>query len=327
MVDALAQALEEIRQMRVLIAEDIPMARRALQSTLEGWGYEVVACKDGADAWQMLQRDDAPRLVVLDWIMPGLDGVDVCRLLRRQHAEEVPAYVLLLTAMDGTDDLVAGLEAGADDFVVKPFRPEELRARLAVGARSVELNERLAEATRRLGVLATTDELTGLPNRRAIYARVVQEIARAARDCVPLCLGMLDIDYFKRVNDTYGHAVGDAVLREVVLSAASALRPYDTIGRVGGEEFLILVPRTQGLAGRTMLARIRHTVAASPVRVEGETIPVTVSIGGAVSCGESVDGLVARADAALLQAKNTGRDRVVMAESLESPATGSGHSG
>lgn len=307
-----ATGLEKVLQMRILIAEDSATGRLLLRHTLETWGHEVVVAHDGAEAWQILQGDAAPRLVILDGIMPKLDGVEVCRLVRRQETA-TPPYILLLTAMDESEDLVAGLGAGADDFVVKPFRPDELRARLEVGRRFVELNERLAEANRDLAVVARTDALTGVLRRRAIYERLEEEVARAAREEAPLCVGMLDIDHFKRVNDEFGHSVGDSVLREVVRSATTVLRPYDSIGRVGGEEFLVVLPGANGFAAQTALTRIRAMVAATPVYVGGENISITVSLGGAAHCGESLDELVARADAALYEAKNTGRDRVVMA--------------
>ncbi len=299
--------------MKVLIAEDVRVMRRALQETLEGWGYEVVAAGDGAEAWDALTAEGAPRLAVLDWMMPGLDGVEVCRLAREHQGFEVPPYILLLTAMDGTDNLVVGLDAGADDFLVKPYKPAELRARLAVGRRFVELSERLAAANRRLDAQARTDVLTGLLNRRAVFERLEEERSRALREETPFFVGILDIDHFKQVNDTYGHAAGDEVLRGVAAAASSVLRQYDLLGRVGGEEFLVMVSRTQGLAGRTLLARIRSHVAAGAVVVDGVSISVTVSLGGALWEGESVGELVARADGALYEAKRGGRDRVVIA--------------
>jgi diguanylate cyclase (GGDEF)-like protein len=282
---------------------------------LEAWGYEVVVAGDGVEAWRILQGEDAPRLIILDWMMPGLDGVDVCRLVRGRESIHSRSYILLLTVMDGTDELVAGLEAGADDFVAKPCRPEELRARLAVGRRSIEFNVRLAEAFHALDVQARTDDLTGVLNRRAIYQGLEAEFARAARDDAPFCIGMIDVDRFKSTNDTFGHAAGNTVLVEVARSIIAELRPYDVIGRVGGDEFLVVMPRTQGPAALAALARIRAAATTTTVRADDKDVPHTVSIGGAVSCDESVDDLVGRADEALYEAKKAGRDRVVMAPS------------
>jgi len=300
------------RPMRILIAEDVAMLRRSLKRTLEGWGYEVVAAKDGVEAWRILQEDDAPRLVVLDWMMPKLDGVEVCRLARRHGTSGTPPYIVMLTSMHKSADIVAGLEAGANDFIAKPFRPAELRARLEVGRRTVDHDETQAEANRELTVETHTDALTGIMNRRAIFERLEEEVGRAAREGATLSVGMLDLDHFKRVNDTFGHAVGDEVLREVVRVAASVLRSYDSIGRVGGEEFLVILPQAPGAGARNALERIRTAVAATPVSVGGESIPMTVSLGGAAWGGEPTAELVERADTALYEAKNAGRDRVVM---------------
>jgi len=283
-----------------------------LQRALDGWGHEVVEVRDGAQAWEVLQDPGAPKMVILDWMMPGLDGVDVCRRVRGLDTTE-PPYVIMLTAMDDKEDLVAALNAGADDFVNKPFDPAELHARLEVGRRILELNERLAEARCALERLANTDELTEAMNRRAILQRLEEEAARASRGVSDLSVAMIDIDHFKRVNDTYGHGIGDVVLREVVCRSASAMRPYDAIGRFGGEEFLAVMPGTGELEALSMLKRIRAAVAASPIAFDGGEVAVTVSLGGATSCGESLDALIARADEALYRAKEQGRDRALMA--------------
>jgi len=299
---------------RILIAEDIAMARRALQETLEEWGYDVVAVDDGAAAWRILQQEDAPRLVILDWVMPEMDGIEVCRRLRSRESAHTRAYVILLTVMDDTDNVVAALEAGADDFVVKPFRPDELRARLAVGRRFVDLHEDLVDANRRFAAQARTDELTGVLNRRAAYQRLDVELARAVRDGgVPFGVGVIDVDRFKVINDTYGHGAGDAVLREVTRVAASVLRPYDAVGRVGGDEFIVVLPRVDEVEARSALDRLTAALAAAAVCEGGSSISVTVSAGGAVWARESIDELVARADSALYRAKGMGGEHVVMA--------------
>ncbi len=236
--------------MRVLIAEDDVTSRLLLKRVLENWGYEVTATRNGAEALQALQAEDAPRLAILDWMMPVMDGVDVCRRVRARETLQ-PPYIILLTALEGKKGVVTGLEAGADDYVGKPYDPDELHARLKVGRRMVELNDQmlkandellkandqlleandqLLEAKAALEILACTDTLTGVLNRGAIVKELERELERAARDGGPLGLGMLDIDQFKRVNDTYGHAVGDAVLCEVVRRALGVMRPYDTLG-------------------------------------------------------------------------------------------------
>jgi len=298
--------------MKVLIAEDDVTSRLLLKKVLSRWDYEVLATKDGAEAWEALQAPDAPRLVVLDWMMPQLDGVEVCRRLRQLETEQ-PPYVILLTARGGTEDIVRGLDAGADDYLGKPYDPEELRARVEVGRRFIELNERLLEAQHALEVLARTDALTGILNRGAIVKLLDAELARARRENAALSVGMLDIDHFKRVNDTYGHAAGDDVLREVVRRAQTVLRPYDHLGRFGGEEFLVIIPGVEGPEALEILERIRAVVSAAPIGVQGQELTVTVSLGGATSTGEPAEQLLVRADDTLYAAKEQGRDRVLMA--------------
>ena len=298
--------------MRILIAEDDATSRLLLKRVLTGWGYAVTVTADGDEALRELLAVDAPRLAILDWMMPGMDGVDVCRRLRALETRQ-PPYLILLTALDKKGDVVTGLEAGADDYVGKPYDPDELRARVAVGRRLVELNERLIEAQEALQVLARTDGLTGVLNRVAILTELEMEISRERREGGRLSVGMLDIDFFKKVNDTYGHAAGDAVLREVVARAASGLRPYDRLGRFGGEEFLVILPGSGEAELGVVLERMRASVAAGPVTIGASGVSVTVSLGGAVHEDETTDGLIARADAALYVAKGRGRDCVALA--------------
>jgi two-component system, cell cycle response regulator len=306
---------------RVLIAEDDRASRSLLERVLVKWGYEVAVTCDGEEAWRALQQDDAPLLVVLDWMMPRLDGTEVCRRVRALGAPN-PPYLILLTGRDSKSDIVTGLEAGANDYLGKPFDRDELRARLEVGRRFTELNSKLLATQVVLAEQARTDALTGIMNRRAILERLSEEMARARRDATGLGVGMIDIDHFKRINDAYGHAAGDHVLREVVVRASSATRPYDGFGRFGGEEFLTIVPACPDSEVASVLERIRNAVGDSPVEVESHQIRVTVSIGGAMSSGESVDELIRSADDALYRAKAAGRDRVVLAGRAGLPAAG-----
>ena len=291
--------------MRVLIAEDDVTSRLLLKRVLEGWGYEVIATTDGAEAWEALQAEDGPRLAILDGMMPQMDGVDVCRRLRAQETLQ-PPYLILLTALGDKESVVTGLDAGADDFVRKPYDPDELRARLAVGRRLVELNDELLGAQHALEILARTDALTGVLNRGAIVGELEQEAARAAREGSLLGLGMLDIDRFKFVNDTHGHAAGDAVLCEIVQRVLGVMRPYDAFGRVGGEEFLVIVPGCGEKELRDVLERIRRAISRTPIVAAGHEVAVTMSLGGAVRRRGSADRLIARADDALYTAKGAG---------------------
>jgi two-component system cell cycle response regulator len=303
--------------MRVLVAEDDLTSRLVLQKTMAKWGYEVVAVHDGDGAWEELQKPNAPTLLVLDWEMPGMDGIDVCRKVRALESGP-PHYIILLTARSDTQDLVAGLEAGANDYVGKPFDPAELRARVDVGRRFVELYEELLASQRALEHQARTDSLTQILNRGAIVARLCDEVARAAREGSTVAVGVMDVDYFKRVNDTHGHAAGDQVLREVVRRLKAALRPYDILGRTGGEEFLVLIPGAAREDARAVLERVRQAICAVPIYHADVRIEVTVSLGGTTTRGdEPEDQVLIRADDALYRAKELGRNRVEMTTDRE----------
>jgi diguanylate cyclase (GGDEF)-like protein len=297
---------------RALVADDDTASRILLQKVLTKWGYDVVTASGGEEAWKILTGDNAPDLAVLDWMMPELDGVEVCRRVRALDLSS-PPYLILLTSRGDKQDIATGLEAGAADYVQKPFDHDELRARLLVGRRFAELNRKLLDAQRELRRQALTDPLTHIMNRRAILMRLSEEMSRAPRQGLPLSIGTLDIDHFKSVNDEYGHAGGDFVLQTVVDRALKALRPYDALGRIGGEEFLIVMPGVGPRDAEIVLERLRKIVRASPIEVSGQQIIVTVSIGGAVSQGEGMDEFLNRADEALYRAKGSGRDCVDMA--------------
>ena len=301
--------------MRVLIAEDDSISRRMLEAFLVKWGYEVIAVTEGEEAWGILQGNDAPQLAVLDWMMPGRDGIDICRSLRQRKGRAY-IYIILLTARGHKEDIVEGLEAGADDYVTKPFDPYELRARLRAGRRIVELQEQLLQAREALRDQASRDPMTGLWNHGTILAILRKEAARAARTRGPFALLMADVDRFKTINDTYGHPAGDAVLREASRRLRGAMRTYDSLGRYGGDEFLAVIPgcEPEGVArfAESFRARIDRKAVETP---EG-MIPITLSLGlVALTNLENVkaETLVRIADAALYRAKIAGRNRVAIA--------------
>ncbi len=300
--------------MKALVADDDTASRLLLEKMLTKWGYEVVGASSGEEAWKILTSDDSPDIAVLDWMMPELDGVEVCRRIRALELSS-PPYLLLLTGRDNKQDIATGLESGASDYLQKPVDRDELRARLLVGKRFAELNRKLLETQSELRRQALTDPLTHIMNRRAVFARLTEEIARAPRQGLPLSVGVLDIDHFKAINDRFGHAGGDAVLQAVVERGLNALRAYDAIGRIGGEEFLLVMPGVGPRDTEIVLERLRRAVAETPVITQGQEATVTVSIGGAVCQGESMDELLNLADYALYQAKNQGRNRVVLADS------------
>ena len=226
---------------RILIAEDDPISRRLLEVTLGKWGYEVISCPDGESVWETLQQPEAPSLAILDWMMPGMDGLQVCQEVRQMMTEPY-TYILLLTAKSQKADIIAGLEAGADDYLTKPFDASELRMRLRAGRRILDLQAELIFVREELRTQATHDSLTRLLNRAATCDILQRELERAEREELPLSIILADIDFFKRINDTYGHLAGDAVLRETSQNMKAVVRPYDGIGRYGGEEFLLVLP-------------------------------------------------------------------------------------
>jgi two-component system cell cycle response regulator len=299
--------------MRILIADDDPISRRRLEVALVRQGHQALPVTDGTAAIAALAAPGAPRLAILDWMMPGADGLEVCRTLRRRQAPYV--YVILLTTRDRREDMVAGLEADADDFLVKPFDAVELRARLRSGERVIELQEGLLAAQDALRFEATHDPLTGLWNRAMVLDHLQRELARLARHAGPLAVALADLDHFKRVNDTHGHAAGDAVLRQAAERMRLALRDCDSLGRYGGEEFLLVLPACDLAAAALAVERVRAAIAAQPMRAGEVLLPVSVSLGVAAAHRDARDAarLIAAADQALYRAKALGRNRVALA--------------
>ena len=295
--------------MRILIADDDELSRRVLEVTLRRLGHEPVIVTNGTDAQELLLRRDGPRLAILDWMMPGADGLAVCRAVR-QHADHY-VYVMLLTARDRREDMLVALEAEVDDFLTKPLDAGELQARLRSGERLLTLQENLLKAQEALRYQATHDDLTGLWNRAMVRDHLIVEIRRAKRARRPLAVVLADLDHFKKVNDTYGHPVGDAILREAAARLRLALRAYDSIGRYGGEEFLIVLPDCD-IDAAVIAAERARTCVAAPVRVGDMDLPLSVSLGVAStrSASEEPDGLIQAADEALYRAKAGGRNRV-----------------
>jgi two-component system, cell cycle response regulator len=313
-------------EQKILIAEDDLISRRLLESLLRKSGYDVQVALDGADAWAMLQEPDAPKLVILDWMMPGMDGLQICREIRKRN-ERLYTYILLLTAKSNRQELLEGLEAGADDYLVKPFDVHELRARLNVGRRILNLQNQLLYVCEELRLQATQDSLTGVWNRAAILEILEQELARASRDGTPVGIVLGDLDHFKRVNDTHGHPAGDTVLREATRSLRSQLRSYDALGRYGGEEFLFVLPGCNASGTVQFAERVRQHLAANPVGLEARSIPVTISLGASAYEGHPVADsmlLFQAADSALYRAKSAGRNRVEFYPPASRPEPDSG---
>jgi two-component system cell cycle response regulator len=307
--------------MRVLVADDDEIYRSLLATTLGRWGYEVTPVAGGEEALEHLAAEGAPTLAILDWMMPGLTGPEVCARLRARVAHRY-TYVLLLTARDKREDLVQGLDAGADDYLTKPFDTSELRARLRAAERILALQEKLEKSRQELEELATHDPLTQLWNRRAILELLGTEAARARREKTLLAVILVDVDHFKQVNDRRGHLCGDQVLREVARRMDAALRPYDVLGRFGGEEFLVTLTTESQQGVKVVADRLHAAVAAQPFSVTGAELCITVSVGVATSSPGAdpiLESLLHAADSALYRAKHEGRNRVCVALSDPNP--------
>jgi two-component system, cell cycle response regulator len=309
---------------RILIAEDDPVSRRVLQAFLAKWGFEVVSALDGAEAARILATEDAPQLAILDWMMPGIEGPQVCRRVR-ERTDRPYTYILLLTARTQKEDVFLGLESGADDYLTKPFDAQELRARLHVGQRILGLQSGLIAAREELRFQATHDPLTDLWNHAVVIDAMDREVSRQIREGGSFGIILLDLDHFKRVNDTYGHLAGDAVLKETARRITASVRPYDIVGRYGGEELLIVVPSCDGPDVMRLAERIRDAIGSVPFNTDAGAIHVTASCGVCVGGrNKSLDSqaLLQMADQALYRAKRNGRNRSELARVPDLPGSG-----
>jgi two-component system, cell cycle response regulator len=316
--------------LKILIADDDPVSRRLMERTLQKSGYAVVTAQDGAQAFAELSRDDGPRLALLDWEMPELDGLEVCRRVRSRPGQPY-IYITLLTSKLSNSDVVAGLEAGSDDYLTKPCNPEELKARLRTGQRILRLEDTLIEAREGMRFKATHDALTGLWNQGAILTHLRSELSRSAQEHVPLSLLLCDVDHFKAVNDAHGHLVGDDVLRQVAGRLQESVRSLDPVGRYGGEEFLIVLTDCADAQLRPRAEQVREAVDRRSFPIDNGSLSISLSVGAmaveawkwptsssamAFSSGSPpwpVELLLKEVDAALYLAKTTGRNRVVRA--------------
>lgn len=299
--------------MQILIAEDDPISRKLLEERLTDWGYEVIVTKNGIEAWDVLQQDNSPNLVILDWMMPGMDGLEVTQKVRERSSANY-VYIILLTALNRPEDIVKGLDSGVDDYIVKPFYDEELKYRLKIGERIIRLEQRILS-------LARTDYLTGLLNRRAFLERLEGEVSKCKRMSGNLGLIIIDVDHFKQINDTYGHQSGDIVLQSFARTVKNCCRAYDFVGRYGGEEFIIGLPETDLDQAALIAERMRARVADTKVWIPSRDVLVNITASFGVSAMEkgvpgSVDILISAADDALYLAKSNGRNKVIKSTEL-----------
>jgi two-component system, cell cycle response regulator len=307
---------------KILIADDSIVSRHLLEATLRKWGYEVMVACDGSEALAILERQDAPGLIILDWMMPGVSGLEVCQRIRERGSEPY-TYILLLTSKSQKEDLIEGMEAGADDYITKPFDQNELQVRLRAGTRLVDLQAQLLSAREALREQATRDSLTHLWNRSSILDTLSRELSRAERESSPLGVVIVDLDHFKHINDNHGHPAGDAVLREAARRMQTGVRQYDSVGRYGGEEFLILLPSCSEEESFSQAERLRKQIAQSDIRINDTALRITASFGVTAALpGEpwTAEGLIRKADEALYVAKKSGRNRVELLAYGSEPA-------
>ncbi len=313
--------------MKILIADDEALSRRLLERTLDRAGYEVIAVENGKEALEQLCKPEGPRLALLDWVMPELDGPGVCRAVRTR-SEQTYVYMVLLTSKGSKEETVLGLESGADDYLTKPFNGEELRARLRVGERILLLEDRLVEARENMRFRATHDQLTSLLNRGAIMDLLTRELHRSHREQKSTAILLGDIDHFKRVNDTLGHIVGDEVLMEIANRLLGSVRSYDFVGRYGGEEFLVVLNSCDPVFAPGRAEAIRRSISTRAIQTAKGPLALTMSLGLLLSSEwglKPIEELLHEVDNALYEAKAAGRDCLRLARPSKaaepSPAT------
>ncbi len=296
---------------KILVADDSPVYRKLVEQTLSQEHYTVLLAKSGRQAMDLF-IEHQPALVITDWNMPDISGIELCQRIR-QDCQQFYPYVILLTGNTDKEEVIEGLAAGADDYLTKPFHPGELQARVRVGRRMVDLHREVQDKNRQLEEMALTDPLTGLPNRRAIDFWASRQLSAAVRHDFPIWAVMADLDHFKSINDTHGHDAGDIVLKSFAEILKSNTRRSNICGRLGGEEFLVVITHVEKKNVAIAIERIRKQFQAQKFTVAGSAFGATASFGvagiRATACPDFSD-LMTRADAALYSAKSQGRNRV-----------------
>ncbi len=296
-------------RLTILVVDDAPPMRRLLARWLETAGYRVEQAGSGAEALASIEAS-CPEMLIVDWNMPGMDGVELCRRVRQLRLPHY-VYTVFLTARCGAEQVIQGLDAGADGFLTKPIHREELLARVRAGQRMLVVEQRLAQAAR-------TDELTGLRTRRSFHDLFEKEWDRSSRMRIPVSCAMVDIDFFKRINDNHGHQFGDQIIELIGKTLEATCRGSDTLSRYGGEEFCVLLPETAEHEAAVWAERARAEIAALRIPAGDDCLRVTCSFGIAQRSDETVRPaeLIDRADQALMCSKQSGRDRVVCFNSM-----------
>lgn len=313
---ALGVPSEQAVRLRMIVADDSLISRTMMHRVLSKLGFDLHLVSDGLEAWELLQAEDVPTIAFLDWMMPGVEGIELCRKVR-QLSHQHYTYTMLLTSRNHKSDLIEGLQAGADDYITKPFDADEIKARLLVAGRIIRFQEELLTARDAMKKQASRDYLTQLFNRAGIMEVLEKELNRSRRTGESLSVIMGDIDHFKRINDTHGHLTGDDVLFEVANRIKSCVRSYDAVGRYGGEEFLVVLPGCDEAAAFQVAEKIRENICRTFIPMAGRNEIATMSLGvNAMQSAASADALLAAADSALYRAKHSGRNRTELASRL-----------
>ena len=296
---------------QVLVVDDSPVYRKLVEHALDGSPYSLLFAKSGREALELFARY-LPAIVISDWMMPDLSGLDLCQRLRAD-VHRGYTYIILLTSIAEKGNVVKGLAAGADDYLTKPFDPGELLARIGVGRRIIDLHRQIDAKNKLLEDLAHTDPLTGLPNRRAIEDWAARQLRGAARHGFPYWVVLADLDSFKSINDAYGHVGGDALLQQFAGLLKTVIRSSDICGRLGGDEFLLVITHVEADSIIKTVERFREKLAEKQFEIGNEKVSITASFGIAGFSGKEIldfTTLIRRADKALYEAKRAGRNLI-----------------
>jgi len=306
---------QSAQDLKILVADDSAVYRKLVEQTLSDDNHKVIFAKNGREALDLYAKH-TPALVITDWTMPDIGGLELCKKIRQDFQQHF-AHIILLTSNTDKEQVIEGLAGGADDYLTKPFHQGELRARVNVGLRVVELHRQVQAKNRQLEEMALTDPLTGLANRRAIDIWITRQLSAAARHDFPIWVAICDLDHFKKVNDTYGHEAGDMVLKTFAQILKSNTRQSNICGRHGGEEFLNIITHVERDNSVIAFERIRKQMENQKFTFNNQTFSVTTSMGIAGFRGTrppAFADLLAQADEALYSAKHKGRNRIEYAE-------------
>jgi len=298
---------------QILVVDDDTMTRQALTKLIKKWEYDVVTAENGSEALEILTRKNPPRMAILDWMMPGMEGIEVCRKLSGRSGSPL-VYTILLTIKKDKEDIITALDNGACDFLSKPVHAGELKSRISVGFRLVEAEDKLRRYAQKMKHLAVTDHLTGAFSRRFFMEQFEKEIDRVYRYNQSMSFIMMDIDRFKNLNDRFGHLGGDEVLKQLVTVCKNKLRKSDLFARVGGEEFSMVLPETDEESAYKVAEGLRLSISDLKIPYRDIEISFTVSLGvtSIQSKNDTIDSVIMRADSALYKAKNNGRNRTML---------------